>query len=61
MRFARTDDLSDDTVSGLETAITAFKRTFTTTEGHILVKDVPVAPVEEEDVQSVQITKVVRK
>jgi F-type H+-transporting ATPase subunit alpha len=56
-----TGDLSDDTVSGLETAITAFKRTFTTTEGHILVKDVPVAPVEEEDVQSVQITKVVRK
>jgi F-type H+-transporting ATPase subunit alpha len=56
-----TGDLSDDTVSGLETAITAFKRTFTTTEGHILVKDVPVAPVEEEDVESVQITKVVRK
>ncbi len=56
-----TGDLSDDTVSGLETAITAFKRTFTTTEGHMLVRDVPVAPVEEEDVQSVQITKVVRK
>jgi len=56
-----TGDLSDDTVSGLETAIDAFKRTFTTTEGHMLVKDVPVAPVDEEDVENVQITKVVRK
>jgi len=56
-----TGDLSDDTVSGLETAMTAFKRTFTTSEGHILVKDVPVAPVEESDVLSTQITKVVRK
>ena len=39
----------------------AFKRTFTTTEGHVLVKDVPVAPVEESDVEQLQITKVVRK
>ena len=56
-----TGDLSDDTVSGLETAIAAFKRTFTTSEGHVLVKDVPVAPVEEADVLHTQITKVVRK
>ncbi len=56
-----TGDLSDDTVSGLETAMAAFKRTFTTSEGHVLVKDVPVAPVEEADVLHTQITKVVRK
>jgi F-type H+-transporting ATPase subunit alpha len=56
-----TGDLSDDTVSGLEVAIAAFKRTFTTSEGHVLVKDVPVAPVEEADVMHTQITKVVRK
>ncbi len=56
-----TGDLSDDTVSGLETAMGAFKRTFTTSEGHVLVKDVPVAPVEEADVLHTQITKVVRK
>ncbi len=56
-----TGDLSDDTVSGLETAMTDFKRTFTTSEGHVLVKDVPVAPVEEADVLHTQITKVVRK
>jgi F-type H+-transporting ATPase subunit alpha len=56
-----TGDLSDDTVSGLETAMAAFKRTFTTSEGHVLVKDVPVAPVEEADVMHTQITKVVRK
>jgi F-type H+/Na+-transporting ATPase subunit alpha len=56
-----TGDLSDDTVSGLETAIDAFKRTFTTSEGHVLVKDVPVAPVDASEVEQMQITKVVRK
>ncbi len=56
-----TSDLSDDTVSGLETAVEAFKRQFTTSEGHVLVRDVPVEPVTEEDVQVTQITKVVRK
>jgi F-type H+-transporting ATPase subunit alpha len=56
-----TGDLSDDTVSGLETAIDAFKRSFVTTEGHPLVKDVPVDPVTEDEVENVQITKVVRK
>jgi F-type H+/Na+-transporting ATPase subunit alpha len=56
-----TQDLSDDTVSGLDDAIAAFKRSFVTSEGHPLVKDVPVEPVSEDDVENVQITKVVRK
>ncbi len=56
-----TSDLSEDTVSGLESAMEAFKRQFTTSEGHVLVKDVPVEPVTEDDVEVTQITKVVRK
>ncbi len=56
-----TEDLSDDTVSSLDTAMDAFKRTFTTTEGHVLIRDVPVEAVDESDVEAVQITKVVRK
>ena len=54
-------DLSDDTVSALESAVAEFKRQFTTSEGHPLVKDVPVEPVTEEEVIPTQITKVVRK
>ncbi|MCU0306150.1 MAG: F0F1 ATP synthase subunit alpha, partial [Thermoanaerobaculales bacterium] len=56
-----TSDLSDDTVAGLDDAIAAFKRAFVTSEGHPLVKDVPVEPVTEDEVENVQITKVVRK
>jgi F-type H+-transporting ATPase subunit alpha len=56
-----TRDLSDDTISGLESAMGAFKRTFTTSEGTLLVKDVPVEPVSEEEVIPTQITKVVRR
>jgi F-type H+-transporting ATPase subunit alpha len=56
-----TSDLADDTVSGLDTAIDEFKRQFRTSEGHPLVKDVPVEPVSEEEVIPTQITKVVRK
>lgn len=55
-----TADLSDDTISGLEKAIGAFKRTFTTSAGHILIKDVPVAAINEADVVQTQITRVVR-
>ncbi len=45
----------------LEDAIAAFKKTFTTSEGHVLVKDVPVEAIPEEDVMTTQITKVVRR
>jgi F-type H+/Na+-transporting ATPase subunit alpha len=55
-----TTELSDDSVQGLEAAMAAFKKTFTTSEGHVLVKDVPVEAIPEEDVLSTQITKVVR-
>ncbi|MGV1003988.1 MAG: F0F1 ATP synthase subunit alpha [Candidatus Nanopelagicales bacterium] len=55
-----TADLSDDTVSELEKAVAAFKRQFTTSAGHILIKDVPVAAIDEKDVVTTQITRVVR-
>ncbi len=56
-----TGELSDDSVAGLDAAMKAFKRTFTTTEGHVLIRDVPVAPVDESEVEQLKITKVVRK
>jgi F-type H+-transporting ATPase subunit alpha len=56
-----TADLSDDTVSALESALDGFKHQFRTSDGHALVKDVPVEPVTEEEVIPTQITKVVRK
>jgi F-type H+-transporting ATPase subunit alpha len=55
-----TNDLGDDTIAALEEAVTKFKRTFTTSSGEVLIKDVPVAPVSRADVDPTQITKVVR-
>ncbi|MHB0928411.1 MAG: F0F1 ATP synthase subunit alpha [Candidatus Nanopelagicales bacterium] len=51
-------DLTDDIVSGLEAAIGAFKRTFTTAAGHSLIKDEPVPSMHSEDVEHTQITVV---
>jgi F-type H+-transporting ATPase subunit alpha len=55
-----TTDLSDDTVSVLEGAIGEFKRQFTTTAGHLLVNDEPVAPVADEQIDHTQIKRAVR-
>jgi F-type H+-transporting ATPase subunit alpha len=44
-------DLSEDTTSELDAAIGAFKKQFTTSEGNLLVKDEPVAPLGPGDVQ----------
>jgi F-type H+-transporting ATPase subunit alpha len=55
-----TTDLSDDTVSVLESAIGEFKRQFTTTAGHLLVNDEPVAPVTDEQIDHTQIKRAVR-
>ncbi|MEZ5186408.1 MAG: F0F1 ATP synthase subunit alpha [Candidatus Nanopelagicales bacterium] len=55
-----TADLSDDTVGALEKAVDKFKRTFMTSEGHLLVKDVPVDALPEEDIQIAQVTRQVR-
>jgi F-type H+-transporting ATPase subunit alpha len=53
-------ELSDDTVTGLEGAVDAFKKTFMTSEGHLLVKDVPVEALPEEEIQVAQVKRQVR-
>ncbi len=55
-----TTDLSDDTVSVLEGAIGEFKRQFTTTAGHLLVNDEPVAAVSDDQIDHTQIKRAVR-
>ena len=55
-----TRDLSDDSVSVLEAAINEFKRQFTTSAGHILVNDEPVAAVADEEIDPTQIKRAVR-
>jgi F-type H+-transporting ATPase subunit alpha len=55
-----TSELSDDTVGALEKAIDAFKKTFMTSEGHLLVKDVPVEALPEEDIHKATVTRQVR-
>ncbi|MEU7739484.1 F0F1 ATP synthase subunit alpha [Nonomuraea sp. NPDC052129] len=55
-----TNDLLDDTVTVLKDAITEFKKSFTTFSGELLVKDEPVAPLEEGEVGQEKIRKVVR-
>jgi len=52
----QTSDLSDDTVSLLDSAIKTFKTQFTTSSGELLVKDEPVEAVAEEDIDPTQIT-----
>jgi len=53
-------ELSDESVGALEKAIDAFKRTFMTSEGHLLVKDVPVEALPEEDIHVATVTRQVR-
>jgi F-type H+-transporting ATPase subunit alpha len=55
-----TSDLSDDTVSVLEASIGEFKRQFTTSAGHLLVNDEPVAAVADEEIDPTQIKRAVR-
>ncbi len=55
-----TSDLSDDTVSVLETTIEEFKRQFSTSSGQLLVNDESVEAIEDEDVDPTQITRSVR-
>ncbi|HUP99038.1 MAG TPA: F0F1 ATP synthase subunit alpha [Aeromicrobium sp.] len=55
-----TKDLLDDTVTTLKDAVTEFKKGFTTLSGELLVKDEPVAPLEEGEVGQEKIRKVVR-
>ena len=55
-----TGDMSDDTEGALQKQIGNFKKTFMTTEGHLLVKDVPVDALDEDDIEVAQVTKKVR-
>jgi F-type H+-transporting ATPase subunit alpha len=55
-----TTDLSDDSVSVLEAAIADFKGQFTTSAGHLLVNDEPVAGVPDEHIDPTQIKRAVR-
>ena len=55
-----TSDLSDDTVSVLESTIEEFKRQFSTSSGQLLVNDEPVEALEDEDIDPTQITRAVR-
>ncbi|MGB9374781.1 MAG: F0F1 ATP synthase subunit alpha, partial [Jiangellales bacterium] len=58
--IADTNDLSDDTVAGLESALTSFKGQFVTSSGQPLIKDVPVDAMEDE-ADALSVTKKVRK
>ena len=53
-----TTDLSDESIGKLETAITAFKRSYTTTAGHMLINDEPVAALDSSEIDPTQIVKV---
>ena len=55
-----TTELSDDSLSVLQSAIAEFKRQFTTTAGHLLVNDEPVAAVADEEIDPTQIKRQVR-
>jgi F-type H+-transporting ATPase subunit alpha len=51
-------DLSDDTIGQLEKAIAEFKKQYRTTSGQSLVNEVPVAAIDEDDIDVTQIVKV---
>jgi F-type H+/Na+-transporting ATPase subunit alpha len=54
-----TGDLSEDTITALKEVIDDFKRTFETSSGELLVKEVPVDALGEEDVGQEKITRYV--
>ena len=54
--MANTKALSDDSIAELSKAIDAFKKTFTTSSGELLIKDVPVDALGEAEVDHASIT-----
>jgi F-type H+-transporting ATPase subunit alpha len=56
-----TGDLSEETIAALKELMDDFKKTFETSSGELLVKDVPVEALTEEDVSHEKITRYVRK
>ena len=55
-----TTELSDDTVSVLDSSIAAFKKQFTTSSGQLLINDEPVEALADEELDPTQITRAVR-
>ena len=55
-----TTELSDDTVSVLDSSIAAFKKQFTTSSGQLLINDEPVEALADEEIDPTQITRAVR-
>jgi F-type H+-transporting ATPase subunit alpha len=55
-----TTDLSDDTISVLQSTIAEFKKQFTTSSGVLLVNDEPVEALAEEEIDPAKITRAVR-
>ena len=53
-------DLSDDAVTSLESALDNFKLSYTTTAGHLLVKEEQVEPLAEDEIEHEQIPRKVR-
>ena len=56
-----TGDLSEETIAALKELMDDFKKTFETSSGELLVKDVPVEALAEEDVSHEKITRYVPK
>ena len=56
-----TNDLSDETIALLQSAINSFKQQFRTSAGAPLIKDMPVDAISGDEVEQATITKVVRK
>ncbi|MEI6365393.1 MAG: F0F1 ATP synthase subunit alpha, partial [Actinomycetes bacterium] len=54
--IANTKALSDDSIAELTKAINAFKKTFTTSSGELLIKDVPLDALGEAEVDHANIT-----
>jgi F-type H+-transporting ATPase subunit alpha len=58
--IAESKQLPDETVEALKAALEAFKQQFETSSGELLIKDEPVAPLDEGDVEQEKITRHVR-
>jgi F-type H+-transporting ATPase subunit alpha len=56
-----TSDLTDDTASGLKEAVDEFRKGFEVSGGGLLVKDEPVEPADEEDVDQETLSKRVHR
>ena len=54
-----TGDLSDDTIEALKDAVTEFRKGFETSSGELLVRDEPVKPVAEAEIEHEGVARVV--